>query len=79
MRLSGSRKNTVAFKRPNGLYKSALMHQAVKDGPKDDEPVFLDFSESFRSTFVAAHADCTSQFLVSLTMAEIIPARTGQS
>ena len=41
LRLSGSRKNAVAFKRPNGLPKSALMHQAVKDGRKDDEPATI--------------------------------------
>lgn len=52
------------------------MHQAVKDGPKDDEPVFLDLSEIFWRTFVAAHADCMSRLLFSLTMAEIISART---
>ncbi|WP_410101791.1 hypothetical protein [Sutterella wadsworthensis] len=52
------------------------MHQAVKDCRKDDEPAFLDLSGSFWSTFAAAHADCTSRFLISLTMAEIIPART---
>lgn len=52
------------------------MHQAGKDGPKDDELAFLDLSESFWSTFFAAHADCRSRFLVSLTMAEIISART---
>jgi len=30
LRLSGSRKNAVADKRPNGLSKKALMHQTVK-------------------------------------------------
>jgi len=46
LRLSGSRKNAVAFKRPNGLFKSALMHKAVKGGRKDDEPAFLSLSAS---------------------------------
>jgi len=46
LRLSGSRKNAVTFKRPNGLFKSALMDQAVKDGRKDDEPAFLGLSAS---------------------------------
>ena len=41
LRLSGSRKNAVTFKRPNGLFKSALMDQAVKDGRKDDEPATI--------------------------------------
>lgn len=61
------------IKPPNGLFKSALVHQAVKAGPMDDEPAFLGLSESFWSTFVAAHADCRSRLLGSLTMAEIIP------
>lgn len=73
---AAGRKNAVAFKRPNGLSKKALMHQAVKDGPEDDEPVFLDLSENFWSTFAAAHADCMSRFLFNLMMAEIISART---
>lgn len=52
LRLSGSRKNAVAFKRPNGLPKSALMHQAVKDGRKDDEPAIIDLSQVPEALFL---------------------------
>ena len=52
LRLAACRKNAVAFKRPNGLPKSALMHQAVKDGRKDDEPAIIDLSQVPEALFL---------------------------